>query len=92
MNADEVKNAEARRQELLGQLTAAESALRSGLRIRGFGGTAQAHMERALAHVNEAYIAINEIKPVRSVQQLVEDLTRIQQVVEDVKRRQSRRI
>ena len=43
-------------------------------------------MERALAHIHEAYIAINEINRVRTVQQLVDDLNRIQQVMDDVQR------
>ena len=37
-------------------------------------------MERALAHIQEACIAINEMQAVRSVPQLVDDLNRIQQV------------
>ena len=45
-------------------------------------------MERARAHIQEAYIAINESKPVRTVQQLVDDLNRVQQVMDDVQRRQ----
>ncbi|HWC58453.1 MAG TPA: hypothetical protein VHC44_02070 [Verrucomicrobiae bacterium] len=69
MNSEELKAIESQRQELLDRLNAAESALRDGLHKHGFGSTAHAHMERALAHVREAYIAINEAKPVRSVQQ-----------------------
>ena len=49
-------------------------------------------MERALAHVREAYIAVNETKSVRTVQQLVDDLNRVQQVVEEAKHGKSRRI
>jgi hypothetical protein len=92
MNADDLKAADAKRQELLGQLTAAESALRSGIETRGFGNTARAHMERALAHIQEAYIVINEARQVRTVQQLVDDLNRVQQVMEDAKRGKSQRI
>jgi hypothetical protein len=92
MNADNVNEAEARRQELLGQLTTAESALRSGLHVQGFGSTAQAHMDRALAHIREAYIVINEATQVRSVQQLVDDLNRIQRVMDDARRGKSQRI
>ena len=83
---------EAKRQELLGQIKAAESALRSGLHTRGFGSTARAHMERAMAHICEAYIAINEAKQVRTVQQLVEDLNRIQKVMDNAKLGKSQRI
>ena len=46
-------------------------------------------MERAMAHICEAYIAINEARPVRTVQQLVDDLNRIQQVMDDAKPRQN---
>ena len=89
MSADELNDIEAQRQALLGQIRAAESALRSGLHTNGFGSTARAHMERAMAHIAEAYIAINEpTKNAWTVQQLVDDLNRIQQVTDDFKRRQ----
>lgn len=93
MNPDELKAIESQRQELLGQLTAAETALRSGLRAtHGFGEIARAHMERARAHIQEAYIVINEARSMRSVQQLVDDLNRIQQVMDDARRGKSQRI
>jgi hypothetical protein len=92
MSAGDFKTAEAKRQELLGQLTAAETALRNGLRTQGFGATVQAHMERALAHIREAYIAVNEARSVRTVHQLVDDLNRVQQVIEEAKSGKSRRI
>jgi hypothetical protein len=92
MNPGELQAIESQRQALLGQLTAAEAALRIGLHTHGFGSTAREHMERARAHIQEAYIAINETRSVRSVQQLVNDLNRIQQVMEDARRGQSQRI
>jgi hypothetical protein len=93
MNSDDLKSIESQRQALLGQLTAAETALRAGLHnTRGFGDTARAHLERARAHIQEAYIAINEAKSVRTVQQLVDDLSRVQQVMDDAQRRKSQRI
>jgi hypothetical protein len=93
MNSDDLKSIESQRQALLGQLTAAETALRAGLNnTRGFGDTARAHLERARAHIQEAYIAINEAKSVRTVQQLVDDLNRVQQVMDDAQRRKSQRI
>jgi hypothetical protein len=93
MNPGELQAIESQRQALLGQLTAAETALRAGLpNTRGFGDTARAHMERARAHLCEAYIAINESKSVRTVQQLVDDVNRVQQVMDDVQRRKSQRI
>jgi len=93
MNPGELQAIESQRQALLGQLTAAETALRIGLQTtRGFGETARAHMERAMAHLCEAYIAINETKSVRTVQQLVDDITRVHKVMDDVQRRKSQRI
>ena len=92
MNADELKAIEKQQQALLGQLNAAETALRSGLHTHGFGSTARAHMERALAHIQEAYIAINEINRARTVQQLVNDLVRVQQVMDTAKRGKSQHI
>jgi len=92
MNGEDFKMVEAKRQELLGQIRAAESALRSGLHTDGFGSTARAHMERAMAHICEAYIAINEARQVRTVQQLVDDLNRIQKVMDDAKLGKSQRI
>ena len=83
---------EAKRLELLGQIKSAESALRSGLHTHGFGSTARAHMERAMAHICEAYIAINEARQVRTVQQLVDDLNRIQKVMDDAKLGKTQRI
>lgn len=93
MNPGEIQAIESQRQALLGQLTTAETTLRAGLQnTRGFGETARAHMERARAHILEAHIAINEGKAVRTVPQLVDDLTRIQQVIDDMQRRKSQRI
>ena len=92
MNPEEVKLAETKRQELLGQITNAELALRKGLHIPGFGETAAAHLERALAHVREAYVAIDETKPIRSVPQLVEDLNRVQQAMDDTRRSRSQHV
>jgi hypothetical protein len=92
MDSDDLKAIETQRQALLGQLTVAESALRFGLHTHGFGSTARAHMERALAHIQEAYVAINEINRARTVQQLVNDLIRVQQVMDEAKQGKSQRI
>lgn len=92
MNPGDSKLAETKRQELLGQIINAELALRKGLHLPGFGETVTAHLERALAHVREAYVAINETKQIRSVPQLVDDLNRIRQVMDDTRRGQHQRI
>jgi hypothetical protein len=92
MNSEEFKMIESQRQALLARLTAAESALRSGLHTHGFGSTPRSHLERAMAHIQEAYISINETKHVRSVQQLTDDLNRIEQVMDNARRGPSQRI
>ena len=88
----ELQIIEVKRQALLGQLRTAEAAVRAGLHVHGFGDTARAHLERAMAHINEAYIAIHETKSVRTVPQLVDDLNRIQQLMDDVQRRKAKPI
>lgn len=92
MNSGRLKTIEGQRQALLERLTAAETAVRRGLDTRGFGSTARAHMERALAHILEASLAINEITRARTVDQLVSDLVRIQQVMDEAARGKSQRI
>ena len=88
----ELQAIEARRQALLGQIRTAEAAVHAGLHAHGFGSTAREHLQRAMAHIQEAYIAINECKPVRTVPQLVDDLNRIQQVMDDVNRRKTHHV
>ena len=92
MNPGEPSNAERDRQLLLQQLADAEAALRGGLLIQGFGSVAPAHMERAMAHIREAHIAINETKAVRGVAQLVDDLRRIEQVMAAGERQKCQRV
>ena len=92
MSAKDFTAVEARRQALLGQLKAAEAGLRSGLHTHDLDNTARAHLERAMAHLCEAYVAISETKSMRSVQQLVDDLNRIQQVMDDARRHKSQHI
>jgi hypothetical protein len=92
MDSGNLKAIETQRQALLGQLNAAETALRSGLHTHGFGSTARAHMEQAMAHIQEAYVAINEINRARTVQQLVNDLIRVQQVMDEATRGKTQRL
>jgi len=70
----------------------AETALRRNLHTHDFGNTAREHMERALAHIREAYVAFNEMGQARAVQQLVNDLVRIEQVIDASRPGQSQRI
>lgn len=92
MNPNDLKAIESQRQALLGQLNAAEAALRIGLHTHGFGSIARAHMERARTHIQEACVAINEINRARTVEQLVNDLIRVQQVMDAATRGKSQRI
>ena len=39
--------------------------------------TARVHMQRALAHIQEAEVAINGLRRARTLWQLVEDLTKL---------------
>jgi hypothetical protein len=70
------------------QLDTAEQALRENLHRNDLDPTAREHMERALSHVREAYIATNEIGKARSVQRLVGDLEKVDRLVEKVRHRQ----
>jgi hypothetical protein len=76
MTPAEASNREAQRQVLLGQLSAAEAALRANLDLDCASVTARAHMQRALAHMQEAAVAVSGVGRARTVWQLVEDLTR----------------
>ena len=76
-------------QRILEQLKDAESALRENLHRHDFEPTARAHMERALNHTLEAYVATNEIGKARSVQRLVGDLEKVEQILAKVHRQPS---
>jgi hypothetical protein len=88
----ELQAIEARRQALLTQIRTAEAAIRAGLHAHGFGNAAREPLERAMAHVQEAYIAINEAKSVRTVPQLVDDLIRLQQIMDEAQRQKIQRV
>ena len=70
------------------QLDTADQALRENLHRNDLDPTAREHMERALSHVREAYVATNEISKARSVQQLVGDLEKVNHIVAKVRRRE----
>lgn len=84
MKAAEVKEREAQRQALLGQLRAAEAALRVNVDMNCSDVTARMHMQRALAHVQEATVALNGVRRARTVWQLVEDLTKCRRALDEV--------
>jgi len=89
MNAGALNHLELRRQALLGQLQTADVNLRSGLHQHGMDALVRAHLERALAHIREAYIAVNEQAKVRTVQELADQLARIEQMQADLRARQT---
>jgi hypothetical protein len=92
MNPGEISHAEQGRQSLLQYLAAAEMALHGGLQIHGFGPVAPAHMERAMAHIREAHIAIRETKAARSVAQLVAERHQSEPAMAGVKRKKCQRV
>ena len=73
---------------ILEQLNDAESALRENVHRHDLDLTARAHMERALSHVHEAYIATNEVGKARTVQQLTGDLEKVERLMEKIRQRQ----
>ena len=84
MTPAEANNREAHRRVLLGQLNAAEAALRANLDLDCASVTARMHMQMALAHIQEAAVAINGVGRARSVWQLVEDLTKFKRNLDEL--------
>jgi hypothetical protein len=80
MNAGSLNHLELLRRALLGQLQTADANLRSGLHQHGMDALVRAHLERALAHIREATIAVNEQVKIRSVQELADQLAHIEQM------------
>lgn len=76
-------------QGVLELLNEAGQALRTNLHRHDLDPTAHAHMERALSHVHEAYVATNEIGKARSVQRLVSDLTKVERLTAKLRQRQT---
>jgi hypothetical protein len=89
VNAGALNHLELRRQALLGQIQTADVNLRSGLHQHGMDALVRAHLERALAHIREAYIAVNEQAKVRTVQELADQLARVEQMQADLRARQT---
>ena len=89
MNTGGFDVVELRRRALLGQLQTAEVNLRAGLHQHGMDAVVRAHLERALAHIREAYIAVNEQTRVRTVQELADQLTRVEQMQADLRAQQT---
>ena len=89
MNAGALNHLELLRRTLLGQLQTADVNLRTGLHQHGTDALVRAHLERALAHIREAHIAVNEQTKIRTVQELADQLTRIEQMQADLRAQQA---
>ena len=89
MNTGEVNLIELRRHALLTQLQQADSSLRTSLHQEGTDALVRAHLERALAHIREASVAVEERIKIRSVQQLAQELDRVQEMLSDLRARQT---
>ena len=89
MNAGALNRLERLRRTLLGQLQTADVNLRAGLHQHGMDAIVRAHLERALAHIREAYIAVNEQAKIRTVQELTDQLSRIGQTQADLRAQQT---
>ncbi|MBI2927256.1 MAG: hypothetical protein HYY24_16300 [Verrucomicrobia bacterium] len=75
---------------ILELLDDAESALRENLHRHDLDPTARAHMERAVSHTQEAYIATNEIGKARTVQRLIGDLDKADRLIAKLRGLRSR--
>jgi len=89
MNPGSLTRLELLRRALLGQLQTADVNLRSGLHQHGMDAIVRAHLERALAHIREAYIAVNEQNKIRTVQELADQLVRVEQMQADLRAQQT---
>ena len=71
---------------ILEQLDTADQALRENLHRHDLDPTAREHMERAMSHVREAYIATNEIGKAFSVQRLVSDMEKVEHILSKLRK------
>jgi len=89
MNPGEASNLDSHRYVLLARLQAAEGSLRASLHQHGTDALVRAHLERALAHIREAHIAVSEQTKIHTVQELADQLARIEQMREDLRAQQT---
>ena len=61
----------------------------AGLHQHGMDAIVRAHLERALAHIREASIAVDEQTKVRTVQELADQLARVEQMQADLRAQQT---
>jgi hypothetical protein len=74
---------------ILKLLNDAEAALRENLHRHDLYPTARDHMEQALSHTREAYVATNEIGKARTVQQLIDDSAKVDRLIQRLRRHKS---
>lgn len=74
-------------QSLLNLLRLADKPLKLGLHRHSLPRSARLHLERAFAHLNEAYVAINEPGRERTVEQLQNEISFVDRVREQLQQR-----
>jgi hypothetical protein len=89
MNPGVASTLDSQRYVLLARLQAADSSLRASLHQHGTDALVRAQLERALAHIREAHIAVRERIQIRTVQELADQLARIEQMREDLRSQQT---
>ena len=89
MNPAEASKLGSERYVLLARLQAADSSLRASLHQPATDALVRAHLERALAHIREAHIAVRERIQIRTVLELTDQLARIEQMREDLRAQQT---
>ena len=89
MNPAEASTLDSHRYVLLARLQAADSSLRASLHQPGTDALVRTHLERALAHIREAHIAVRERIQIRTVLELTDQLARIEQMREDLRAQQT---
>lgn len=88
MNTGEVNLLELRRNALLIQLQRADASLRASIHQSWLDALVRDHLVRALAHLCEATLAIEQRTKIRPVQELAEQLARIDNMRADLQARQ----
>ena len=89
MNSKQASTLESQLSMLLARLQAAHTTLRAHLQQLATDALVRAHLERALAHIREAHIAVRERIQIRTVQELADQLTRIEQMRDDLHAQQT---
>jgi hypothetical protein len=74
-------------QSLLNLLRLAEKPLKMGLHRHGLPHSARVHLERAFAHLNEAFVAVNEPGRERTVEQLQNEISFVDRFREQLQHR-----